>query len=142
MNTSDKVVLVVEDNPINMRLFHALLEAHGYNVLQATNGMDGWLMAEEHRPYVILMDMQLPDISGIEVVKWLKEDETLKSIPVVAITAFAMKGDEKKCLQNGCDGFISKPISVSNFIQTVERFVAELGLNPAECELKSGQSMN
>ncbi len=88
------------------------------------------------------MDMQLPDISGIDVVKWLKEDETLKSIPVVAITAFAMKGDEKKCLQNGCDGYISKPISVPNFIQTVERFVAEQGLNPAECELKSVQSMN
>ena len=142
MNTSDKVVLVVEDNPINMRLFHALLDAHGYNVLEATNGMDGWQMAQEHRPYVILMDMQLPDISGIEVVKWLKEDETLKSTPVVAITAFAMKGDEKKCLQNGCDGYISKPISVPNFMQTVERFVAEQGPNPAECELKTVQSMN
>jgi two-component system cell cycle response regulator DivK len=142
MNTSDKVVLVVEDNPINMRLFHALLEAHGYNVLQATNGMDGWQKAQEHRPYVILMDMQLPDISGMEVTRWLKNDEDLKSIPVVAITALAMKGDERKFLQIGCDGYIPKPISVLNFMQTVERFVAEQGPNPAECELKTVQSMN
>ncbi len=125
MNTLDKVVLVVEENPTNMRLFHAILDAHGYNVLQATNGMDGWQMAQEHRASIILIDMQLPDIPGIEVTKRLKEDETLKSIPVVAITAFAMKGDEKKCLQNGCDGYISEPISVPNFMQTVERLVAE-----------------
>ncbi len=125
MNTLDKVVLVVEDNPNNMRLFHALLDAHGYNVLQATNGMDGWQMAQEHRPSLILMDMQLPDIPGIDVTKRLKEYETLKSIPVVAITAFAMNGDEEKFRDGGCDGYISKPISVPNFIQTVERLVAE-----------------
>ncbi len=142
MSPLEKTVLVVEDNPINMKLFHALLDAHGYNVLQATNGMDGWQKAQEHRPCVILMDMQLADISGMEVTRWLKNDETLKSTPVVAITAFAMKSDEKKVLRNGCDGYISKPISVPNFMQTVERFVAEQGPNPAECELKTVQSMN
>ncbi len=88
------------------------------------------------------MDMQLPDIPGIDITKRLKEDETLKSIPVVAITAFAMKGDEERFRDGGCDGYISKPISVPNFMQTVERFVAKEGPNPAECELMTIQSMN
>jgi two-component system cell cycle response regulator DivK len=137
MNNSDKVVLVVEDNPINMRLFHALLDAHGYNVLQATNGMDGWQMAQEHQPNVILMDMQLPDIQGVDVIQRLKEDETLKSIPVVAVTAFAMKGDEERFREIGCDGYISKPISVPNFVQTIEHVMAEHGSHPAECKLET-----
>jgi two-component system cell cycle response regulator DivK len=123
MNTPDKVVLVVEDNAINMKLFHALLDAHGYIVLQATNGVEGWRMAREHRPDLILMDLQLPDISGLEVTRQLKEDETLKSIPVIAVTAFAMVGDEKKYLENGCDGYISKPISITDLLQTVEHFL-------------------
>ncbi len=123
MNNSDKVVLVVEDNAANMKFCHALLDAHGYIVLQATDGMEGWRMAREHRPALILMDIQLPDISGLEVAKQLKEDETLKSIPVIAVTAFAMVGDEKKYLENGCDGYISKPISITDLLQTVEHFL-------------------
>ncbi len=123
MNNSDKVVLVVEDNAANMKLCHALLDAHGYMVLQATDGMEGFRMAREHRPDLILMDLQLPDISGLEVTRRLKEDETLKSIPVVAVTAFAMVGDEKKCLENGCDGYISKPISITDLLQAVEHFL-------------------
>ncbi len=123
MNNSDKVVLVVEDNPINMRLFHAILDAHGYIVLQATNGMEGLRMAREHRPDLILMDLQLPDISGLEVTRQLKEDDALKAIPVIALTAFAKVGDEEKCRENGCDGYISKPISITDFLPTVERFL-------------------
>ena len=87
MNTPDKVLLVVEDNAINMRLYQALLEGHGYTMLQATNGMEGLRMVREHRPDLVLMDMQLPKMSGLEVTKQLKEDETLKSIPVIAVTA-------------------------------------------------------
>ena len=121
-----KSVLVVEDNDLSMRLFHDLLEADGYNVLQAKNGMEGWRMAREHRPDLILMDIQLPDISGLEVTKWLKDDETLKSIPVIAITAFAMDGDEERLLEGGCDAYIPKPISVPDFLQTVERFAERL----------------
>ncbi len=117
-----KSVLVVEDNDLSMRLFHDLLEAHGYNVLQAKNGMEGWRMAREHRPDLILMDIQLPEVSGLEVTKWLKDDETLKSIPVIAITAFAREGDKEKFLEGGCDAYIDKPISLPNFLQTVERF--------------------
>ena len=122
MSPLDKTVLVVEDNNLNMKLFHDLLETHGYNVLQATDGMAGWRMAREHRPDLILMDIQLPDVSGLEVTKWLKDDETLKSIPVIALTAFAMAGDEEKVLEGGCDAYIGKPISISVFLQTVERF--------------------
>ena len=123
MNNSDKVVLVVEDNAANMKLCHALLDANGYVVLQATDGMEGLRMAREHRPDLILMDLQLPDVSGLEVTRRLKEDETLKSIPVIAVTAFAMVGDEKKYLENGCDGYISKPISITDLLQTVEHFL-------------------
>jgi two-component system cell cycle response regulator DivK len=137
MSTSDKVVLVVEDNPINMKLCQDLLNAHGYNVLQAKDGMQGWELAREHRPDLILMDIQLPDVSGLEVTNRLKSDENLKSIPVIALTAFAMKGDEEKFLQNGCDGYISKPISIFALLQTIERIIAECELNPAECELKT-----
>ncbi len=126
MGPLDKTVLVVEDNDLNMKLFHDVLEAHGYNVLQAKDGMEGLRMAREHRPDLILMDIQLPDVSGLEVTKWLKDDETLKSIPVIAITAFAMAGDKEKILEGGCDAYLVKPISIPNFLQTVERFVRPL----------------
>lgn len=118
-----KTVLVVEDNDLNMKLFHDLLEAHGYNILQTKDGMDALRLARKHRPDLILMDIQLPEVSGLEVTKWIKEDDALKSIPVVAVTAFAMKGDEEKIREGGCEAYIAKPISVTNFLQTVERFL-------------------
>ncbi len=123
MNSSAKTVLVVEDNDLNMKLFHDLLEIHGYGVLQARDGMEGWRMAQEHRPDLILMDIRLPDVSGLEVTKWLKDDEILKAVPVIAVTAFAMDGDEEKFRKGGCEAYITKPISVPNFLQTVKRFV-------------------
>ncbi len=126
MSPLDKTVLVVEDNDINMKLFHDVLEASGYNVLQAMNGMEGWRMAREHRPDLIVMDIQLPDVSGLEVTKWLKDDESLKSIPVIAVTAFAREGDKEKFLEGGCDAYIDKPISIPNFLQTVERLAKPL----------------
>ncbi len=118
-----KTVLVVEDNDLNMKLFHDLLEAHGYNILQTKDGMEALRMAREHRPDLILMDIQLPEVSGLEVTKWIKEDDELKSIPVVAVTAFAMKGDEEKIREGGCEAYIAKPISVANFLETVGRFL-------------------
>ncbi len=126
MSPLDKTVLVVEDNDLNMRLFHDVLEMRGYNILQAKDGMEGWRIAREHRPDLIIMDIQLPDVSGLEVTKWLKDDETLKSIPVIAVTAFAMAGDEEKILEGGCDDYLVKPISISNFLQTVERLAEPL----------------
>jgi two-component system cell cycle response regulator DivK len=122
-NGSVKTVLVVEDNELNMKLFHDLLEAHGYNILQTKDGMDALRIAREHVPDLILMDIQLPEVSGLEVTKWIKEDENLKSIPVIAVTAFAMKGDEEKIRDGGCEAYIAKPISVTNFLETVQKFL-------------------
>src|SRR5690625_472823 len=118
-----KTVLVVEDNELNMKLFHDLLQAHGYSVLQTRDGMDALRLARRHRPDLILMDIQLPEVSGLEVTKWLKEDDDLKEIPVVAVTAFAMKGDEEKIREGGCEAYIAKPISVTSFMSTIRRFL-------------------
>ena len=120
---SAKTVMVVEDNDLNMKLFHDLLEAHGYNILQTKDGMEALRLAREHRPDLILMDIQLPEVSGLEVTKWIKEDDDLKSIPVVAVTAFAMKGDEEKIREGGCEAYIAKPISVTSFLETVAHFL-------------------
>jgi two-component system cell cycle response regulator DivK len=119
-----KKVLIVEDNDLNMKLFNDLLEAHGYNTLQTRDGIEALKLARQHRPDLILMDIQLPEISGLEVTKWLKEDDDLRAIPVIAVTAFAMKGDEEKIRGGGCEAYIAKPISVVSFLRTVERFLA------------------
>ena len=119
-----KKVLIVEDNELNMKLFHDLLDSQGYETLQTREGLQALAMAREHRPDLILMDIQLPEISGLEVTKWLKEDEELAHIPVVAVTAFAMKGDEERIREGGCEAYISKPISVIGFLDTVKRYVA------------------
>ena len=120
-----KTVLIVEDNELNMKLFHDLLDAHGYATLQTRNGMDAIKLARAHRPDLILMDIQLPEVSGLEVTKWLKEDDELRDIPVVAVTAFAMKGDEERIRQGGCEAYLSKPISVVGFVDTVRRFIGD-----------------
>jgi two-component system cell cycle response regulator DivK len=118
-----KRVLIVEDNELNMKLFHDLLEAHGYDTLQTKDGMEALKLARQHHPDLILMDIQLPEVSGLEVTKWIKEDEDLRGIPIIAVTAFAMKGDEEKIREGGCEAYIAKPISVANFLQTVARFL-------------------
>src|SRR5262249_6715839 len=113
-----KTVLIVEDNELNMKLFHDLLEAHGYSTLGTRNGIEALALARQHRPDLIIMDIQLPEVSGLEVTKWLKDDPDLKSIPVIAVTAFAMKGDEERIRSGGCEAYLSKPISVGKFIET------------------------
>ena len=120
-----KTVLIVEDNPLNMKLFNDLLEAHGYRTLQSTNGMEAMELARAHRPDVILMDIQLPEVSGLEVTKWIKDDDELRATPVIAVTAFAMKGDEERIRQAGCEAYISKPISVAKFIETVKSYLGD-----------------
>lgn len=120
-----KQVLIVEDNELNMKLFHDLLDAHGYGTIQTRSGMDALGLAREHRPDLILMDIQLPEVSGLEVTKWLKDDDELRDIPVVAVTAFAMKGDEERIRQGGCEAYISKPISIGTFIATVRQFIGD-----------------
>ncbi|GAB4234392.1 MAG: response regulator [Methyloligellaceae bacterium] len=120
--TMTKTILIVEDNELNMKLFHDLLDAHGYRTLQTRNGMEALELARQHHPDLILMDIQLPEVSGLEVTKWLKDDETLCSIPVVAVTAFAMKGDEERIREGGCEAYISKPISVATFLETIRHY--------------------
>ncbi|MCK5576119.1 MAG: response regulator [Sphingomonadales bacterium] len=117
-----KKILIVEDNDLNMKLFCDLLEAHGYETIQTKDGMMAIDLAREHRPDLILMDIQLPEVSGLEVTKWIKEDDDLASIPVVAVTAFAMKGDEEKIRDGGCEAYIAKPISIGEFLETVQKF--------------------
>jgi len=118
-----KTVLIVEDNELNMKLFHDLLEAYGYRTIGTGNGLEVPDLARKHRPDLILMDIQLPEVSGLEVTKWLKEDHELRAIPVVAVTAFAMKGDEQRIRESGCEAYLSKPISVPKFIETIRRFL-------------------
>lgn len=123
-----KTVLIVEDNELNMKLFHDLLEAHGIGTVECGNGMDVLKLAREHTPDLILMDIQLPEVSGLDVIRWLKDDEGLKSIPVIAVTAFAMKGDEEKIREGGCEDYISKPISVSRFLEVVGKYLGDVEL--------------
>jgi two-component system cell cycle response regulator DivK len=118
-----KTVLIVEDNELNMKLFHDLLEAHGYRTVETRNGVEVLDLARQHHPDLILMDIQLPEISGLEVTRWLKDDAELKLIPVVAVTAFAMKGDEERIRDGGCEAYLSKPISVGKFIETIRQFL-------------------
>ena len=119
-----KKVLIVEDNDLNMKLFNDLLVAHGYGTLQTRDGVEALALARQHRPDLILMDIQLPEVSGLQVTQWIKGDADLRMIPIIAVTAFAMKGDEEKIREGGCEGYIAKPISVANFLQTVARFCA------------------
>jgi two-component system cell cycle response regulator DivK len=118
-----KTVMIVEDNELNMKLFHDLLEAHGYHTVGTRDGLKALDLARKHRPDLILMDIQLPEVSGLEVTKWLKEDPDLKTIPVVAVTAFAMNGDEERIREGGCDAYLPKPIEMTKFIETIRRFL-------------------
>jgi two-component system cell cycle response regulator DivK len=123
--SAQKKVLIVEDNELNMKLFNDLLEANSYVVIQTRDGLSALDLARKHHPDLILMDIQLPEVSGIEVTKWLKEDDELRHIPVIAVTAFAMKGDEQKIREGGCEAYISKPISVVSFLQTIDGFLKQ-----------------
>jgi two-component system cell cycle response regulator DivK len=120
-----KKVMIVEDNELNMKLFRDLIEATGYETVRTRNGLEALDLARTHKPDLILMDIQLPEVSGLEVTKWLKEDDELHSIPVIAVTAFAMKGDEERIRQGGCEAYISKPISVPKFIETIKSYLGD-----------------
>ncbi|HEY7248489.1 MAG TPA: response regulator [Xanthobacteraceae bacterium] len=118
-----KTVMIVEDNELNMKLFHDLLEAHGYSTVGTRSGTEALDLARKHHPDLILMDIQLPQVSGLEVTKWIKADPELQRIPVIAVTAFAMRGDEERMLQGGCEAYLSKPVSIGRFMETVRRFL-------------------
>ena len=121
-----KKVMIVEDNELNMKLFHDLLDSNGYNVVQTRTSTNALDLARQEQPNLIIMDIQLPEISGLEVTKWLKDDEELKHIPVIAVTAFAMKGDEERFREGGCEAYMAKPISVQIFLDTVRQFIGDV----------------
>lgn len=118
-----KTILIVEDNELNMKLFNDLLQAHGYNTLQSKDGLEAIALTLEHKPDLILMDISLPKISGLEIIRQIKSNETLRHVPVIAVTAFAMQGDKEMIMESGCDSYIAKPISVPGFLETVGTFL-------------------
>ena len=115
-----QTILIVEDNALNMKLFQDLLVANGYRTLQTNDGFKALDMVRKHKPDLVLMDIQLPEISGLVITKQIKEDKELQAIPVIAVTAFAMKGDEEKIREGGCEAYIAKPISVPHFLETIK----------------------
>ena len=119
-----KTALIVEDNVLNLKLMRDLLEASGIKTLQTKDGNAALALARSARPDVILMDIQLPDVSGLEVTRRIKADEELKHIPIIAVTALALRGDEERVREAGCDAYITKPISVTSFLEVVRRFLA------------------
>ena len=115
--------MVVEDNQLSSKLLKQLLTAHGYEVSESPEGLQALDIARDEQPDLILMDIRLPDISGLEVTRLLKQDDRTKTIPIVAVTALASPDDEKKGLESGCDAYIPKPITLGNFLRTIESFL-------------------
>ena len=118
-----KRILVVEDNELNMKLLNDVLEAHGYEVMSTGRGAVAVEWARQFRPDLILMDLQLPDLSGLDATRQLKSADETRAIPVIAVTAFAMAGDEKRALANGCDAYIAKPIVLKDFLNLIASFI-------------------
>ncbi len=118
-------ILYIEDNPQNMRLVRKILRSAGYDVLEATEGLSGVALAAREVPDLILMDVNLPDINGLEATARLKASPQLSWIPVVAVTANAMHGDRENCIAAGCDGYLAKPVMKNELLQTVATFLGQ-----------------
>ncbi len=118
-----KKILVVEDNEINMYLCCRILRSSGYEVIKARSGEEGIELAIKEKPDLIIMDIQLPDIDGLEATKRIRESEEVDAISIVALTSYAMAGDKEKALNAGCTGYIKKPIDPETFIAEIEKFL-------------------
>ena len=116
-------ILVVEDNEMNMQLFEYLLEESGFEIVKATTGEEALKLATASKPDLILMDIHLPGMDGLSVVRELKANGDMDNVPILALTAHAMRGDKDRFLQAGCDGYISKPIDVKTFIPSIQQFL-------------------
>jgi len=130
MGPTLKRILIVEDNELNLKLLNDILEIHGYVTIVAATGAAAINLARQHHPDLILLDIQLPDISGTEVAQHLKADAETRETPIVAVTAFAMPGERTKILESGCDDYMSKPISVREFLELVERYMGGATADP------------
>ena len=122
--TASKKVLVVEDNELNMKLFCDLLEAHGFETIESRDGLRAIDLAREQSPDLIIMDIQLPDVSGLDLTRWIKDDDAIRAIPIMAVTAFAMRQDEQHVRDAGCEAYMAKPIQMVPFIRTVEDLIS------------------
>ncbi len=120
--SDNKLVLIVEDNDLNLKLFRDLLEAHSYTVVETRSGLEVPELVRKHRPDIIIMDIQLPQISGIDIIRSLKGDRDMRNIPVIAVTAFAMQDDEDNIMASGCEAYLAKPISIESFVDTVQKY--------------------
>jgi len=118
-----KKVMVIEDNENNMYLMRFMLEKHGYKVIEARDGLTGVAMALEQQPDLILMDIQLPDINGLEATRRICKSDTAGKIPIIAVTSYAMVGDREKTLEAGCSGYIEKPINPETFMQELQKYL-------------------
>lgn len=118
-----KKILIVEDNDLNLKLFRDLLEANGYETFETKEGIEAISLTRNIEPDLIIMDIQLPEISGLDITRKIKADSQISHIPVVAVTAFAMKDDEEKIMAAGCEAYLSKPIAIDDFLQTIRRFL-------------------
>ncbi len=126
-----KKVLVVEDNELNMKLFCDLLDAFGFETVQSRDGLKAVELARANKPDLIIMDIQLPEVSGLDLTRWIKDDASIKSIPIMAVTAFAMRQDERLVREAGCEAYMSKPIQMTAFITEVKRLTGTLTATPA-----------
>jgi len=131
------VVLIVDDDPRSMKLTYDLLNVFGFTTLAATNGIQAVEMAKNYKPDLILMDIQLPVMDGLSATRLIKADKTTRDIPIVAATAYAMKEDEEKVIQAGCDGCVTKPIDIQVLLKTVEKYLSfrnidQIGLSRRE----------
>ncbi|MEE9568674.1 MAG: response regulator [Candidatus Binatia bacterium] len=120
-------ILLVEDNPMNRRVVQFILKSQGYIVLEAKNGLEALELVKVHLPDLILMDLQLPGMDGFTTTRIIKEDATTKDIPVVALTAYAMRGDAERAVEAGCDGYITKPIDPDEFPKLVASYLKRKG---------------
>lgn len=121
-----ETILIVEDNPLNMELARDILEARGYTVLEANTAQEGIEAVQQHKPHLVLMDVQLPGMDGLTATRLLRQDSSLNEVCIVALTAHAMKGDEEKVLEAGCNGYISKPIDTRQFPAQVANFLQKV----------------
>jgi len=123
MIRSVKRILIVEDNDLSLMLLNDLLKVQGYEIFKTSEGLEAINLARDKQPDLILMDIKLPDICGFDVIRLLKQDDLTKSIPIIAVTAFATPGDETKALESGCDGYITKPVAIQSLLRTIGSFL-------------------
>jgi two-component system, cell cycle response regulator DivK len=125
-------ILIVEDNELNLKLFRDLLAANGFETVETREGLEAISLTRNMRPDLILMDIQLPEISGLDITRKIKADSELRHIPVIAVTAFAMKDDETRILEAGCEAYLSKPIAIDQFLTVIRRFLLPVTAGAAQ----------